>query len=395
MATFSYGGTAKQLYVAKSLVSAFNSATAQGAIDPKFGDGSLYFLWNGADGVTRSDLIKVANINSVKAYKASTMRRNLKKQLITLDSNVNAGAPLAGQDYLLRFIIYEYGSLSYEEQYVKHGAVRATTGMSADSFYRKMLKSLRDNFSRETIELFKFSLKGTSAGLTVIANEGLTFKLDIAAADTTASQTGSVVSLATEAIASATLSAQNIADLNAAIAAAGIDALVISGTAPAADVTDATVITSTGIVIEEVEQPWVLGLKQSDELHYSIAPDTITVNKVDEIWGTVTGLASTTFVTNGKKVADMEYFYMGERADQYRNVGFPFVRQTIYQVDPTTEYHFIEIDYFFVGDGVDTQKSQKHITIVVPGAEDDLVLLNSIITDINNTAGSTILATLS
>lgn len=400
MATFSYGGTAKQFYVAKSLVSSFTPATAQGAIDTGKGDGCIYFLWNGADGVTRSDLIRVANILSAKATKASTLKRGLVKQSITLDSEVNSGAPLAGQDYILDIIFYEFGSQSYEEQYLKQAAVRATTGMSADTFYRKLITSLRNNFSRESVEYLKFDIQGTVAGLSVIANEDLTFKLDVAAGDSTASITNGVVSLATEALANAALSAQNITDLNAAIAAAGIDALVLSGTAPAADVTSAAAITATGVVVEEVEQPWQLGLKSSDPIHYTISPRNITLaDKSEAIWGDVTTLTSTTFVGNGKKTADMEYFYMGERADQYRNVGFPYVRQTIYQTDPTVDYHYIDIDYFYQGTGVDSHKSQKHITIAVPsvGADNSaqIALANTIIADINTATGASTLTALS
>ena len=77
------------------------------------------------------------------------------------------------------------------------------------------------------------------------------------------------VSLASEVVAEAALSATNIADLNAALAAAGIDAIVLSGTAPAADVAVAADIVGTGISIEEIEQPWVLGTKTSSSaIHY-------------------------------------------------------------------------------------------------------------------------------
>lgn len=398
MATFTYGGTAKQLYVAKSLVSSFNNATAQGAIDTGKGDGCIYFLWNGAGGVTRSDLVKVTNITSAKAIKASTMRRGLKKQSLVLDSTVNSGAPVAGQDYILDFTFFEYGSQSYEEQYLKHAAVRATTAMSADTFYRKMIKSMKDNFARESIELLNFKLQGTANGITLVTNENYTFKLDVAASNTTASITNSVVSLATEALANAELSAQNIIDLNEALTTAGIEATVVSGTVPAADVTSAAALVSTGIIIEEVEQPWVLGLKSSDPVHFLVSPRIIVSGGADVIWGVVSTLTSTTFVNNGKKAADMEYFFMGERADQYRNVGWPYTRQTIYQVDPTKEYHFIEIDYFFQGEGISTQKSQKHITLIVPseGADNaaQITLANSIITDINTATGATTIVAL-
>ena len=62
----------------------------------------------------------------------------------------------------------------------------------------------------------------------------------------------------------------------------------------------------------------------------------------------------------------MEYFYMGERADLYRNVGFPMVVPTAYLVDPTKEYCYIDIDYYYAGEGNEVQKSNKQLTLVIP-----------------------------
>ena len=395
MATFSFNGTAKQLFLAKALGTVSSASTA-GTIDAVAGEsGTIYFNYKSPGGVLRSDIIKLANINYAKAVKSASLARGLQKFELTLNSEVNSGNPVESQDYLTQFKFYEYGSLSYQDQYVKHAVVRATTGMTADTFYRKTIESCVLNFSRETVEMLSFKLKGTSCGLTVIANPAYKFKLDVGAADTTAAISGSVVSLASEVAASTELSATNIADLNTALAAAGIDVIVLSGTAPAADVTTAVAITGTGIVIEEVEQPYVKGLKSSDPLRFDVIPRTITVSGDEVIWGTVTKVTSTKFVNNGKTVADLEYFYAGEKGDQYRNVGFPKVLPTEYLADSTKPYSFIEINYSDSFGGVDVQKSDKSIVIPVLSTADDLTLVNSIIGDINTAAGSTLIATLS
>jgi len=52
-----------------------------------------------------------------------------------LSSTVNSGAPVAGQDYILRLAFRNYIGLSEEDQYFKYGAVHAITGMTAEVFY--------------------------------------------------------------------------------------------------------------------------------------------------------------------------------------------------------------------------------------------------------------------
>lgn len=380
MATFSYGGTAKQLYVAKSVVSAFTSATALGAIDLGGNAAGFYILHQGPVGVTRSDIIATANVTSATVTRATAMDRTLTRDLVTLTAN--GGVPVAGQDYILRFTFYEYGSQSYADQYFKHAAVRATTGMTATQLYTALVKSIKLNFSRETVPMITARVVTTSAAIPLIVNsdEDYTFKLDVGAGDTTAAITGNVVSLATEAAGGAALSAQNIIDLNAALAAAGIDAVVVSGTAPAADVADATAFVATGILIEEIEQPWVLGTKQSDALKFTVTPDEITVSGALVAWGT--SVAETTGLTtigNGRNMADLEYFYAGEKGDQYRNVGWPYVMPTTYLVDPTLTYDVIDINYFYVGEGISSQRSQKCITLLVPYTANAATLTNPVL----------------
>lgn len=398
MATFSTNLN-KQLIVAKSVVSGFNSATPVGAVQAKKGLEDLFLQYQSVDGVSKSPLIPIGGIARAKATSYAAMRRKLAKYELALDSSVNSGAPIAGQEYITRITFFEWGSLSYEDQYLKYGIVKATSGMTADKFYRAMYASLKLNFEREDIPLLDFKLKGTTCGLTVVADPSYSFKLDVGASDTTAAISGSVVSLASEVVAEADLSATNIADLNAALAAAGIKAIVLSGTAPAADVTTAADIVGTGISIEEIEQPWVLGTKSSSPLKFKIETDHITASGLSVLWGVVTKVTSTTVVGNGKVTADMEYFYMGERGDIYRNVGFPYTLNTTYLVDATKEYCFIDIDYYYAGIGNEVQHSDKQLTLVIPAVgtthADKITLANSVISAINTAYGSTLIASLS
>lgn len=127
---------------------------------------------------------------------------------------------------------------------------------------------------------------------------------------------------------------------------------------------------STGVTITEVEQPWVLGVRSQEFLDFNVYGTQVKYQGEDVNWikgnseGMVELQETEDYVTNGKKVADLEYFCMGERGDQYRNIGWPYVIPTKYMVDPTKEYDMIDIHYSFTDDGVCSYKSEKDITIV-------------------------------
>lgn len=311
MATFSENQV-RHLYVAKAL-----GSTNAGDIAVTANSEDLYFKYIGVDGAERTDLIPLSNITQAQAVRYDKSLRQLTKFKVALDATVNGGAPIPGQEYLVRIKFFEWGSLSMDDQYFKHGVVRAYAGMTATQFYTAMAASINLNLSREQIPL-----------LTVTSD-------------------------------------------------------------------------ANGVYLQEIEQPWTLGTKESQPLVFTVGCDTIidTITTGSEYtWGVVTKPASGVFVKNGKVVADMEYFYMGERGDQYRGVGFPNVIKTTYLVDPTIEYNFIEFDYFYQGSGIDVQKSQKHITLVVPAVGADIAtkvaLTNSIISAINTATGKTTVAAL-
>lgn len=222
-----------------------------------------------------------ANVTSHKK-----MARTLVKHTISLDPNVNGGAPVAGQDYILTIILRQYPGLSTASTYQKFAAVHATTGMNAETFYTKLKESLEKNFSREEVKLFDFT--STASGVTII----------------------------------------------------------------------------------EHPQKWVLGTMPQKELQFEVAPSTITLEETGEevTWGVVTKAQSDVVIYNGKLMADLEYFCMGERADIYRGMGWPNVVKTEYQVDPNKAYDVIDIHLAYTGSNEAVQKSEKTLTILVPVA---------------------------
>lgn len=262
-------------------------------------DKELYLKYKGADTVMRSSLIPVKNINYIKAVAAADMADDLKKVTVTLDPDVNGGAPISGQDYVLNITLRQFYGMSDEDQYFKFGCVHATKNMGAQTFYEKMADSLTKNFSREL---------GTY----------LTF-------------TGS----------------------------------------------------ADGLVIQEVAQPWTRGLYAQERVYFEAIPTTVYEDGDEVIWGkTEVGTEGT--IKNGYKLADLEYFCMGERGDQYRGMGWPNIVPTTYLLNPTadTEYNVLEIHYAFTDSGAESYRSEKDITIVA----EDAATINSIVEAINTAA---------
>ena len=331
----------RQLYVAKEFKSPKVATTDNAgsiSVTSDTAKNHVYFQYIGAGGLTRSDLIPIKNITYAKATDANALAYNLTRFKLTLDSTVNSGNPIAGQDYLLRIAFRNYVGLSEEDQYFKYGVVRATTGMTPSTFYKNMALSLVKNFSRETNKMLRFYL-----------------------------ETG------------------------------GTDPAVVNGSPT--EVTTLTTAASlsgtyTGLVIEEAPQDWILGVFEQLPVYFTLQPDTVVSSGDSLIWGVVNKVTSVSKIENGKKVADMEYFYMGERGDIYRMVGFPHVINTAYLVDPSLKYNIIDLGYNHQDGGEGVQKSEKVITLVVPkiGATNSVsnVLTNSIITAINTATGLSI-----
>ena len=91
-------------------------------------------------------------------------------------------------------------------------------------------------------------------------------------------------------------------------------------------------------------------------------------------WATVTtGVLSGRVVKGGYALAEMEYFAMGERGDQYRMMGWPDVIPTDYKVVPENEYDVLVVHYAYKGANEGDYKSEKDLIIAgAKGALDTL-----------------------
>lgn len=335
MAVFSTN-QARQLYVAKELQEGhLTSDDNVGAIavTSDTAKNHMYFEYMGADNLMRSDLIDVNNILWAKATSAADMAKELKAVIVTLDKDVNGGNPVVGQDYVLRINFKQFVGMSDADQYNKYGMVHVHAGINnASKLYANLAVSLAKNFSREFTKLVSIKL-----------------------------ESGSDSKVYDEVTASTKL--------------------------------ESLTKSYTGIAIEEVEQPWVLGTMSRVPMYFEVYPSTVLVEGDELTWGKVKDAGFANTLDNGKDIADLEYFCMGERGDIYRGAGYPNNIITKYLVDlsEATKYDVIDIHYAYVGSNEAVQKSEKTITIVVP-AQSNHTLANNIITAINNASGLSIKA---
>ena len=345
MATFSTNQV-RQLYVAKVLKNPVLASDAAGSIAVKndTAKNHMYFEYKGADNLMRSDLIDIKNILYAKATDADDMAHELKAVTVTLDSNVNGGTPVAGQDYILRIAFRQYVGMSEEDQYFKYGMVHAYAGMNADKFYKVLALSLAKNFSREVVPLIKIEVHSKAT-----KSKGGFDSNGYMVVTPTTKDNGK------------------------------------SDTTNPYYATDTLVTDIDSIRITEVEQPWRLGVMAQTPVYFTVQPVAVMVNGDERIWATVTESTNGT-IDNGKKIADLEYFCMGERGDIYRGVAFPHNIPTTYLVDPTVKYNVIDIHYAYVGSNEAVQKSEKTITIV----GSDKTKMNSLITAFNSASGLSI-----
>ena len=323
MATFSTNQV-RHLYVLKNFQEATSITSFKNAGETVMGAtqdaNDVFIKYIGMGGQVRTDLIPKSKVLSATLLTKDKDRTPLKSVLVQLNPKVSAN-PTTSQDYILRIAVRQYFGMSDEDLYLKYGMVHAYANMTSAVFYAKLAQSLAKNFSRELVKPLAFHL--------VVNSE----------------DKGEVTATSKIKYDSS-----------------------FKGTADF----DATTDSYTGIVIKEVDQKdeWVLGTKEQTPVYFTVQPTTIMVSGDELIWGKVTKLADDTsvdpkrYVGNGTKIADLEYFCMGERGDIYRNINWPDAIRTKYMVDPTKEYNIVDIHYYQDEGGENPQKSEKTITFV-------------------------------
>ena len=332
MATFSINQV-RHLYVETALKTDNNllSTDAAGSILPKADTAktTLYFQYMSPAGIVSSDKITIANIISAKATASDSMAHKLARYEVTLSAL--APAPVQAQEYVLKLAFRQFIGIGEDDQYFKYGFVKATSGMTVSDFYKALALSLAKNIANETTPLVNIYLN------------------------------------------------------SAAAAVDGTDVPVTSTTKEA----ELNKTDYNKIIIEEVQQDWILGKMPQAFIPFSVQPTTITVDGEEIIWGDVKKVTSTKKVENGHNIADLEYFCMGARGDMYRGMGYPNNITTTYLVNPSKKYDVLDIHYSYIGSNESVQKSERTITIV---CEDDgkHTLMKALVTAVNAVSGLSI-----
>lgn len=292
-------------------------------------DGIVFATYKGAETYLRSDLIDPKTVTHVRLADQSNGEDKLIVKKLSFSDT--ATHPIVGQDYIVRINFYQFYGMSDEDIYQKYGAVHATsamTGNNATKFWQEMLYSLVKNFSKTYADYLHFYTTASADN-----------RVDVA------KKVGGVVTL------------YHRTD---------------EGT-----LTDITsTVTTDGIYIAEASQvaEWHLGKGLPMRVRFEVIPTTVySVSDNAEIpWGSVDD-ATTDFasvegmvIPNSYKFAELEWFLMGERGDQYRQLWWPKNIDTKYLVDPTADkgYYSLDIHYAYQGTCEDIQKSEKDILII-------------------------------
>lgn len=275
------------------------------------GDKEIQFtVTNGAGVTVSTPLIDATSITYGKLTAPSDTEIKLKQATVKITDE-----PIAGEDYVLRINFRQLYGMSDEDIYQTYGVVHATKNMTKEQFYVQMIISLFKNLKRFHSKFLVLKVGNSTVAAVSESNKKL-----------------------------------------------------YSDTAMKTAITTTSLETS-GFVISEsatgIKSDWVRGTAQIARASFDVIPTTVYDGTDDVVWGTVEVADSTTEkINNGYAVADMEYFYLGERGDQYRLKKWPNVIPSQYDADATKEYYILDLHYAYQGTCEDIQKSEKDITFV-------------------------------
>ena len=313
----------RQLYVVNSVVAANAEPVNAGDAKLKETADNKEFFFN-IVGATDDGLQRSDLVNKCQIMDiratAADDMKHIMKKIEVVLDSNVSATPIVGQDYVLNVTIQNYIANGDDSIKVKFGAAKAFNN-SVDALFKALAINLAKNFGREPVKMIKITLKGDAN------NTEITDKT-------------------------------KVADLSA--------------------------ITATGIVLEEVEQPWRLGCAKVEYVNFSAQPSTIYANQMDQVWGVVTDVTAnnTNALPNSKIVADMEYFYHKNRGDIYGMQDWPNNIDTKYMVNPSAAngYSMLDIHFYYEGNSHNIGHSEKTITLVGNKTE-----LAKIVSDLENT----------
>jgi hypothetical protein len=225
----------------------------------------------------------------------------LKTWEITLDSNVNSGAPVVGEDYIINFDFRNVFGFGENDRYYKNAVVHVTSATNtAEKFYEAMAANINKQFKTEAWKPI------TAEKHTGGTEESPTYSLRI-------TEEAPVI------------------DVVRGYYGLGLDMTV----------------SFDPITVNGEETDWVTGLtERADGLIKYLDPDPDL----------------STALPNGHIVADMEYFFSKGRADVYGFMGYPDINPSEMIANKNSDYYILDIKYYFQDKGMLNQNSEKELT---------------------------------
>lgn len=320
-----------QMYVATAVNNAayvlpyYNTTTGKDSVDgeitiKKAASGRVFVLQQGKGGVVKSDGIE--NLMYAKATPAKAEKLQAFK--VVLGTDITAAA---NDEIVLRLTLNGLIDGAEDSSYIKDAVVKATGTAATDAV--AIAKAIAGSFDREAWTSMKM-IPGSAAAQPALKKVNDIFEIGVAkSAGTT------------------------------------LTCYTCDGTEYTKTVT--TSLAANTIVIVEKEQPWIKGTANDSWLSGFEFNVINVTNDFETVKATAFTDASLVSVAKAAhKVADMEYFYMGNRGDQYRLKCWPDYVPTQYYLDGTKACDIITLHFAYIGDNGDVQKSEKDIILAFP-----------------------------
>lgn len=381
-----FQSTASPLEVA--VVSADGSA-------PGFGK-DFYVVTKAADGtLIKSDLVKASTVKrTVGAAYAAEVQKVVEVYGITVPATAAAKA-----SYQVQVRVFNAGSLSVlnTEFIIGHYTFTQTSGLTAEVVVDGLVSNLNANMSKRpgatatTNPFFTFG-KGystqvltvttaptTSANATVTVN-GVAITVALLNTD---DADGAATKIAAAIDANPLFSATAVGPAVTITAADGLSVTVVYAPLTTGSVASVAGTASTAsLTIASVAQPIDLGRAFGRQLEFDV------ILLADDAGGA--GSVAIKTIANvgkgtGKQVATMEYFYRGEKGDQFRNQHFPFnwTLSTKTLSDSSATYNAVELNHSNGNDnGLNIVSIPKELTIAIKEAPGVTTLMDALIVDV-------------
>lgn len=341
----------------------------------------------------------------------------LKTWKVVLDSNVNSGAPVVGEDYIINFDFRNVFGFGENDRYYKNAVVHVTSATNtAEKFYEAMAANINKQFKTEAWKPIKAysdaNAEGTVGGISLasvldsdVKSVEVTTDSDTTEAVTASLNTTTGVlsvdivyaSGSTASTLNTTFAAANITNLSGAKLG---DYVTVTNVGTKAEVSTATALGNVLTIVEEAPVIDIVRGYYGLGLDMTVSFDPITVSGEETDW--VEGLTEradglikyldpdpdlSTALPNGHIVADMEYFFSKGRADVYGFMGYPDINPSEMIANKNSDYYILDIKYYFQDKGMLNQNSEKELTFACT----DLSTLKNIIYD-STTAANRIVA---